>query len=92
VMENFKIKNKFFLEAGGKREAGGDDKRRNLLIEKHLLLFDLLLPHNCVHMYTMYFTITLYTYMTTMYFTITITVHTMIHMTSEYNITWPTSE
>jgi hypothetical protein len=25
-MENFKIKNKFFFEAGGKREAGGDDK------------------------------------------------------------------
>jgi hypothetical protein len=25
-MENFKIKNKIFLEAGGKREAGGDDK------------------------------------------------------------------
>jgi hypothetical protein len=26
VMENFKIKNKFVFEAGGKREAGGDDK------------------------------------------------------------------
>jgi hypothetical protein len=26
VMENFKIKNKIFFEAGGKREAGGDDK------------------------------------------------------------------
>jgi hypothetical protein len=25
-MENFKIKNKIFFEAGGKREAGGDDK------------------------------------------------------------------
>jgi hypothetical protein len=26
VMENFKIKNKICFEAGGKREAGGDDK------------------------------------------------------------------
>jgi hypothetical protein len=25
-MENFKIKNKNFFEADGKREAGGDDK------------------------------------------------------------------
>jgi hypothetical protein len=25
-MENFKIKNKIFFEAGGKREAGRDDK------------------------------------------------------------------
>jgi hypothetical protein len=25
-MENFKIKNKIVFEAGGKREAGGDDK------------------------------------------------------------------
>jgi hypothetical protein len=25
-MENFKIKNKICFEAGGKREAGGDDK------------------------------------------------------------------
>jgi hypothetical protein len=25
-MEHFKIKNKNFFEAGGKREAGGDDK------------------------------------------------------------------
>jgi hypothetical protein len=25
-MENFKIKNKIFFEAGGKREVGGDDK------------------------------------------------------------------
>jgi hypothetical protein len=25
-MENFKIKNKNIFEAGGKREAGGDDK------------------------------------------------------------------
>jgi hypothetical protein len=25
-MENFKIKNKIFFEAGGKREADGDDK------------------------------------------------------------------
>jgi hypothetical protein len=25
-MENYKIKNNIFFEAGGKREAGGDDK------------------------------------------------------------------
>jgi hypothetical protein len=28
-MENFKIKNKKFFEAGGKREAGGNDKLTN---------------------------------------------------------------
>jgi hypothetical protein len=44
-MENFKIKNKKKFEAGGKREAGGDDKLTIFFMGPYYTLYFIL--HAC---------------------------------------------